>query len=85
MIYHIVWPHDGDASDLSENIKRHLTFYYACTDRYDDLSAKDQERIRRATEGSTDYNLTAKSPILNWNAIFKNRHNKGSVLTQSVS
>ena len=39
-------------------------------DRYDDLSAKDHERMRRAGEGSTDYNLTANSLIL------KNKHNK---------
>ena len=26
MLYHIVWPHGGDASDLSENIKRRLSY-----------------------------------------------------------
>ena len=28
MLYHIVWPHGGDASDLSENIKRRLSCYW---------------------------------------------------------
>ena len=60
MLYHIVWPHGGDASDLSENIKRRLACYSAGTeqvlvfDRYDKLSAKDHERMRRAGEGSTE-------------------------------
>ena len=54
VLYHIVWPHGGDASDLSENSKRRLSCYCAGTeqvlvfDRYDDLSVKDQERMRRA-------------------------------------
>ena len=82
MLYHIVWPHGGDASDLSENIKRRLSCYCADTeqvlvfDRYDDLSAEDHERMRRAGEGSTDYNLVANSPVLNRDAILKNNHNK---------
>jgi len=45
-------------------------------DRYDDLSAKDHERMRRAGEGSTDYNLTANRPLLNRYAILKNKLNK---------
>ena len=51
MLYRIIWPHGGDVSDLSENIKRYLSCYCAGTeqvlvfDRYDDLSAKDHERI----------------------------------------
>jgi len=45
-------------------------------DRYDNLSAKDHERKRGAGEGSTDYNLTANSPLLNRNAILKNKLNK---------
>ena len=78
MFYHIVWLHGGDASDLSENIKRRLSCYCAGTeqvlvlDRYDDLSAKDHERMRRAGEGSTGYN----SPLPNRDAILKNKHNK---------
>ena len=82
MLYHIVWPHGRDASDLSANIKRRLSCYCAGTeqvlvfDRYDDLSPKDHERMRRAGESSTDYNLTANSPLPNPDAILKNKHNK---------
>ena len=81
-MYHIVWPHDGDASDLSENIKRRLSCYSAGTeqvlifDRYDNLSAKDHQRMRRASEGSTDYNLTGNSPVAKRDAILKNKRNK---------
>ena len=71
MLCHIVWPHGVDASYLSENTEQVLVF-----DRYDDLSAKDHERMQRAGEGSTDYNLAANSPLPNRNAIFKNKHNK---------
>ena len=45
-------------------------------DRYDDISAKDHERVRRGGEGSTDYNLTINSPVPSRDAILKNKHNK---------
>ena len=45
-------------------------------DRYDDISAKDHERVRRGGEGSTDYNLTINSPLPSRDAILKNKHNK---------
>ena len=82
MLYHIVWPHGGSTSDLSENIKRRLSCYSAGTEQvlvfemYDDLSAKDHETMRRAGEGATDYNLTASSPLPNRDAILKNKHTK---------
>ena len=77
MFYHIVWPHGGDVSDLSENIKRRLSCYCTGTeqvlifDKYDDMSATDHKRMRHAGEGSTDYNLTANSPLPNRHAILK--------------
>ena len=52
ILCHIVWPHGGDASDLSEHMKRRLSCNCASTeqvlvfDRCDDLSAKDHERMR---------------------------------------
>ena len=85
MLYHIVWPHGGDALLLSENTKQRLSSqhgYPAGTgnilvfDRYDDISAKDHERVRRGGEGSTDYNLTINSPLPSRDAILKNKHNK---------
>ena len=82
MLYHIIWPHGENVSDVSGNIERRLSCYSAGTeqvllfDRFDDLSAKDHETMQRAGEGHTDYNLTANSPLPNLNAIRNNTHNK---------
>ena len=82
LLYHIVWPHGGDVSVLAESMKRRLSCYPDSSeqmlvfDRYDDLSAKDHERMRRAGEGSSEYNLTNNSPLPNREAILKNKHNK---------
>ena len=58
LLYHIIWPHGGDASDLMDNIKNRISCFQTGTEqvlvlnRYDDLSARDPERMRRAGEGS---------------------------------
>ena len=61
MLHHIVWPHGVDAPMLFTNINQRLPSYHGdppgtekilVFDRYDDISAKDHERIRRAGEGS---------------------------------
>ena len=68
---------------LFENTKQHLSSYHGYPagtddilvfDRYDDISSKDHERIRRGGEGFTDYNLTINSPLPNRDAILKNKH-----------
>ena len=65
----------------SKNIKHRLSCYSAdkeqvlVFDRCDDLSATDKERMRRAGEDSTDYNLTTN----NRDAVRKNKHNKREV------
>ena len=70
---------------LFENTKQRLSSYHGYPpgtdeilvfDRYDDISSKDHERIRRGGEGFTDYNLTINSPLPNRGAILKNKHNK---------
>ncbi len=71
---------------LFENTKQRLSSYHGYPpgtekillfDRYDDIPAKDHERIRRGGgEGSTDYNLTINSPLPSRDAILKNKHNK---------
>ena len=85
MLYHIIWPHGGDAPMLFENTKQRLSSYHGYPpgtekivvfDRCDDISAKGHERIRRGGEGSTDYNLTINSPLPSRDAILKNKHNK---------
>ena len=70
---------------LFENTKQRLSSYHAYPpgtgkilvfDKYDDISGKGHERIRRGGEGSTDYNLTINSPLPSQDAILKNKHNK---------
>ena len=72
---------------LFENTKQRLSSYYGYPpgteqillfDRYDDIPAKDHERIRRGGgEGSTYYKLTINSsPLPSRDAILKNKHNK---------
>ena len=63
LLYHIVWPFAGSASDLANSMKDRLGQYQPTEvlvifDRYDDRSAKDHKRIRRAGEGAVNYNIT---------------------------
>ena len=62
-VWSIISPYPADSQKI-------LVF-----DKYD-VSAKDHERMRRAGEGSTYYNLTINSPVPNGGAIMKNNHNK---------
>ena len=70
---------------LFENTKQRLSTYHGYSpgtekilafDRYDDISAKDHERIRRAGDGSTDCSLTTNSPLPSREAILKNKYNR---------
>ena len=45
-------------------------------DRYDNVLPKDQERMRRAGVGSTNYNIPINSLLPSRDAILKNKHNK---------
>ena len=81
LLYHIVWPHGGTVYIVAENIKRRLSYYPVETenivvfDKYDDQSAKDHERMRRAGEGATEYNVTASNALPKRDAVLNNKHN----------
>ena len=45
-------------------------------DRYDHVSPKDHEWMRRGGVGSTNYNIAINSPLPSRDAILKNKHNK---------
>ena len=85
LLYHICWPHGGDASCLVNNIQQHMEKYPSkCEkilvfDKYEDNSAKDHERMRRAGEGSTKYNLTVNAPLPARESVMRNKHNKRSL------
>ena len=68
LLYDIVWPCAGFASDLANSMKDRLGQYQPTEvlvifDRNDDRSAKDHERIRCADEGSVNYNITTSSKL----------------------
>ena len=88
-LYHIVWPCAGSASDLANSMKDRLGQYQPTEvliifDRYDDRSAKDHERIRRAGEGAVNYNITISSKLPRRDAIVKSKANK-KVLVRVLS
>ena len=80
LLYHVTWPCGGDPSVLVASMKARLASLPGeCVlvfDRYDHVSPKDHERMRRAGVGSMNYNLAINSPLPSRDAILKNKHNK---------
>lgn len=69
LFYHMVWPHGGSPSDLIASIQGNLNRYpdgiekIVVFDKYQDVSAKDHEIMRRAGEVIIDYELSITSPL----------------------
>ncbi|KAJ8412704.1 hypothetical protein AAFF_G00116550 [Aldrovandia affinis] len=67
LIYHVVWPTSGTVADLAASMGRRLNCYITQTfiifDRYEQVSAKDHEKQRRAGESSTEYQLSLTTPL----------------------
>ena len=67
LFYHIVWPHGGNLSDLIACIQSKISHYPDATekiivfDKYNDISAKDHERMWHAGEVVVDYELSYSS------------------------
>ncbi|MCG7883058.1 MAG: hypothetical protein JAY96_15870 [Candidatus Thiodiazotropha endolucinida] len=82
LFYHMVWPHGGNPSDLIASIEERLSNYGDATkkivvfDKYQDVSAKDHERMRRAGEVVIDYDLSIASHLPKREAIMKSKSNK---------
>ncbi len=81
LLYHVVWPVDGNVSVLAASMKKRLDKYsdsktVLVFDKYEEFSPKDQERIRRGGAGSTDYNLTHQTDLPCREAIMKSKNNK---------
>ena len=83
LLYRIVWPHGSSPSDVIESIRcrlirsptrlrKSLSSIY----KYQDVSAKDHERMRRAAEVPIDYELSITSPLPKRDAIMKSKNNK---------
>lgn len=82
LFYHIVWPHGGILSDLLSSIQGRLSHYPAGTekiivfDKYQDISAKDHERKRRAGDIIIDYELSIANSLPKRDVILKSKKNK---------
>ena len=82
LFYHVVWPHGGSPFDLIASIKSRLQNYPRGTekilvfDKYQNVSAKDHERLRRSGDIIIDYDLSITSPLPKRDAILKSKKNK---------
>ena len=80
LLYHVTWSCGGDPSVLVASMKARLASlpgeWVLVFDRYDHLSPKDHERMRRTGVGSTNYNIAINSLLPSRDAILKNKHNK---------
>ena len=69
LFYHIVWPHGGYPSDLIASIQTRLSRYptnaekILVFDKYQGVSAKDHERMRRTGAIITDYELSLTNSL----------------------
>ena len=81
LLCRIVWPHGGTPSDVIESIRRRLSRYpheaekIIIFDKYQDVSAKDHGRMRRAAVVPIDYELSITSPLPKRDAITKSKNN----------
>ena len=81
LMYHVIWPCGATVEFLAESLNARLAMCGPAEkilvfDRYDDVSAKDPERQRRAGVGSTTFKLERHSPLPTRDAVMKNKHNK---------
>ena len=84
LLFHIVWPSEGDVSAIVKSIKTRLSSLpgkkILVFDKYNSVSAKDHERMRRTDLNSIDYNLTINTQLPSRDAIMRNKHNKMQLL-----
>ena len=82
LFYRIVWQRGGSPSYLIASMQARLVRYADSTekvivfDKYEEVSAKDHERTRRAGEVTISYELFITSPLPNRDAILKSKCNK---------
>ena len=67
--YCIIWPHVGSPSELIASNEEHLSNYpeaskkFVVFDKYQDISAKDHDRMRQASGVVLDYGLSIASHL----------------------
>lgn len=76
----MVWPSSGTLADLAASMGQRLNCYITQTfiifDCYEQVSAKDYERHRRARESSIEYQLSLTNPLPSRDKVMKNKTNK---------
>ena len=80
LLCHVMWPSGGDPLILVAPMKAILASLpgecILVFDRYDNVSPKDHDRMRRAGVGSTNYNIAINSHLPSRDSILKNKHHK---------
>ena len=82
VFYHTVLSHGGSPSDLIASIEERLSNYsdaikkIVVFDKYQDISAKDHDRMRRASEVVIDYDFSIASHLPKRDAVMKSKLNK---------
>ena len=64
------------AAGMGHRLKRYNTETFVIFDRYEQVSAKDHERQRRAGESSTEYRHSPTTPLPSRDKVMKNKTNK---------
>ena len=69
LFYIIIWPHVSSPSELIASNEEHLSNYPEASekivvfDKYQDISAKDHDRMRQASGAVLDYDLSIASHL----------------------
>ena len=77
--YHIFWHHGGSPTKLNVSTEGRLSYYPEATtksvvfDNYQDISAKDHERMWRASEVAIDYDLSVESHLPKRDVIMRSK------------
>ena len=79
-LYHVVWPVPGTVENIAASIKARLGILsykvYVMFDRYDGVSAKDHERLRRPGDRTRPYHLATNTPLPARKYVMGNNDNK---------
>ena len=84
LLYHVVWPVPGTVENIAASIKARLgTLSYKVLvifDRYDGVSAKDHERLRRPGDGARPHHLAINTPLPARKYVMGNNDNKRQLI-----
>ena len=69
LFYRIIWPHVSSRSERMASNEEHLSNYSEASkkivvfEKYLEISAKDQDRVRQASGALLDYDLSIESHL----------------------